>query len=106
MATHPCCSPSIGWVPCGEDLSHKVSNWKYGADPGKATPWNIDESGEMSPEGKAIAAPEGRMPGAALYKNGASKVGDTARVVADDELEIMPRNQVAGLRSSGCTSTQ
>jgi hypothetical protein len=38
------------------DPNHAISNWTYGADPGRATPWNIDESGEMSSEGKAIAA--------------------------------------------------
>jgi hypothetical protein len=35
-----------------KDPEHLASHWTYGADPSKATPWNIDENGEMSSEGK------------------------------------------------------
>ena len=44
---------------------------------------------------------EGRMPGAAMYENGGSKAGKILWVVTDDELEILPRNQVC--RAAGET---
>jgi hypothetical protein len=34
------------------------------------------------------------MPGAAVLKNGGSKAGDTVWVVSDNQLELLPRNQV------------
>ena len=77
-----------------QDPENPVSHWTYRAEPAKGTPWNIDEEDEMSREGKATATAEGRMPGAAVLNRGGSKPGTTVRMVSDDELETLPRNQV------------
>jgi hypothetical protein len=37
------------------DPDNEVSSWRFGAAPGKATPWNIDDSGDLSSEGRATA---------------------------------------------------
>jgi hypothetical protein len=55
-----------------QDPENPINHRAHGADPAKGIPWNIDEKGEMSPEGKAKATAEGRMPGAAVFNSGNS----------------------------------
>jgi len=56
--------------------------------------WNEDEYDETPAEMKAIAATEGRMPGATLFKGGGSKLGSTVWMVCDEEMEVVPRSQL------------
>jgi hypothetical protein len=77
-----------------QDPENPVNHRIYGADPAKGTPWNKNGGDEMSREGKATAAAEGRMPGATVFNSGGSKAGTAVCMVSDDELEILPRNQV------------
>ena len=45
------------------DPNNEVSATGYGAAAGKAIPWNIDDSGDLSSEGRAAAVSWGKNAG-------------------------------------------
>jgi hypothetical protein len=77
-----------------QDPENPVNHCSLGHMLPTHSPWNVDESGDMSPEGIVKAAAEGSRPGATLFKNGGSKAGNAVWMVSDEKLEILPRNQI------------